>query len=151
MSGLLLISICRKLTIPAISKALNTTSGKTGLRIDQAEILRKSTSVFLQALTSGLLKMRPDLLPWIEESPSGEPNFLRSCQALGDRHALARYLPDSDGPPFSLVLAIADIDIITLFIPLHCRFRQQWRLVRAAHYPYLSATDRKSTRSNSRH
>src|SRR3546814_3276188 len=71
MSGLLLISICRKLTIPAISKALNTTSGKTGLRIDQAEILRKSTSVFLQALTSGLLKMRPDLLPWIEESPSG--------------------------------------------------------------------------------
>src|SRR3546814_8102600 len=102
MSGLLLISICRKLTIPAISKALNTTSGKTGLRIDQAEILRKSTSVFLQALTSGLLKMRPDLLPWIEESPSGEHNFLPSCQALGDRHALARYMPDSDGPPFSL-------------------------------------------------
>src|SRR3546814_3930594 len=83
MSGLLLISICRKLTIPAISKALNTTSGKTGLWIDQAEILRKSTSVFLQALTSGLLKMRPDLLPWIEESPSGEHNFLPSCQALG--------------------------------------------------------------------
>src|SRR3546814_4796457 len=72
MSGLLLISICRKLTIPAISKALNTTSGKTGLRIDQAEILRKYTSVFLQALTSGLLKMRPDLLPWIEIGRSEE-------------------------------------------------------------------------------
>src|SRR3546814_520161 len=153
MSGLLLISICRKLTIPAISKALNTTSGKTGLRIDQAEILRKSTSVFLQALTSGLLKMRPDLLPWIEESPSGEHNFLPSCQALGDRHALARYLPDSDGPPFSLVLAIDDIDIIALFITLHCRFRQQWRLGRAAHYPDRSETagDRKSTRLNSSH
>src|SRR3546814_7460912 len=83
-----------------------------------SDLLRKSPSVFLQALTSGLLKMRPDLLPWIEESPSGEHNFLPSCQALGDRHALARYLPDSDGPPFSLVLAIDDIDIIALFITL---------------------------------
>src|SRR3546814_20442156 len=125
MSGLLLISICRKLTIPAISKALNTTSGKTGLRIDQAEILRKSTSVFLQDLTSGLLKMRPDLLPWIEESPSGEHNFLPSCQALGDRHALARYLPDSDGPQFSPDLAIDDIDKMALSITFNSIFRNK--------------------------
>src|SRR3546814_9654111 len=124
-----------------------------------SDLLRKSTSVFLQALTSGLLKMRPDLLPWIEESPSGKHNFLPSCQALGDRHALARYLPDSDGPPFSLVLAIDDIDIIALFITLHCRFRQQWRLGRPAPYPDRSETagpdrlliDRKSTRLNSSH
>src|SRR3546814_18334252 len=85
MSGLLLISICRKLTIPAISKALNTTSGKTGLRIDQAEILRKSTSVFLQALTSGLLKMRPDLLPWIEESHSGDRKSVVQGQSVSVR------------------------------------------------------------------
>src|SRR3546814_3199092 len=125
MSGLLLISICRKLTIPAISKALNTTSGKTGLRIDQAEILRKSTSVFLPALTSGLLKMRPDLLPWIEESPSGATNFLPSCQSLGDRHALARYLPARDGPPFSLVLALVDVDHNALLLTLHCQSRRK--------------------------
>src|SRR3546814_2090964 len=107
-----------------------------------SDLLRKSPSVFLQALTSGLLMMRPDLLPWIEESPSGEHNFLPSCQALGDRHALARYLPDSDGPPFSLVLAIDDIDIIALFITLHFRFRQHWPLGRSAHYPYRTDTAR---------
>ena len=42
MSGLLTTSIDRKLSTPANSRAVKITSGMTGLRIDQAEMLRKS-------------------------------------------------------------------------------------------------------------
>ncbi len=40
-SGLLVTSIRLKLTIPASSSATKNTSGITGLRIDQAEMLRR--------------------------------------------------------------------------------------------------------------
>jgi hypothetical protein len=49
ISGLLVTSICMKLTIPASNRPVKNTSGITGLRIDQAEMSR-SAMMFLPVL-----------------------------------------------------------------------------------------------------
>ena len=52
-SGLLFTSIRMKLTSPASTRAANSTSGVTGLRIDHAEMLRKFITRFLHRTPGG--------------------------------------------------------------------------------------------------
>ena len=52
MSGLLLTSMRRKLTSPIRLSAANSTSGKTGLRIAQLEMLRMSVSISVRGFVS---------------------------------------------------------------------------------------------------
>src|SRR3954452_9198081 len=60
ISGLSFTSILRKLTMPASVRATNRTSGGTGLRIDQAEMLRRLIDAILH-LFGGPLFQRSHL------------------------------------------------------------------------------------------
>src|SRR3546814_322287 len=141
-SGFWLTSIRLKLTSPASSSATNSTIGGTGLRMAQAEILRKlmtasspaggSAGWARSAASFRLAGFRLHLLPRRQEGAGRSHDAFIAVEAVQDRHARIGHLADLDVAPLHFVPAVDDIDEIALLVALHRRFRQHRRGAAAA-------------------
>src|SRR5688500_8878373 len=117
MSGKLLTSIRMNATSPASSRPTNNTIGGTGLRMHQAEILRKFMTCLLAPRCG--LAARPDALPGIEERPGRQDDRFLTAQT--GHHTAARFgdRADLDCSALDLIAAVDDVDVGALGVAQH--------------------------------
>src|SRR5690606_38746348 len=106
---------------PASSSAVKKTSGMTGLRIDQAEMLRK----FMRSVPVRGYLARRNRFAFGQEPAGAQNDALGAREAAGDRNAPAGDETDANAAALRLVLVVDDVDIAALVVRQDRRFRQQ--------------------------
>ena len=105
--------------MPASVSATNRTSDGTGLRIDQAEMLRKFIGSKSSSRARRACALRADLLAGVEEGARRQDDALVAGEARGDGDAAVVDVADPDVAPHDLVLGVDDVDVIALAVALH--------------------------------